>query len=54
MATYEELAASLYPNMPLDILDLFANEWARTGDPQVAIAEVRSCLLYTSPSPRDS
>ena len=28
MATYEELAKSLYPNMPSDILDLFANELA--------------------------
>ena len=46
MATYEELAKSLYPNMPLDILDLFANEWARTGDPQVAIAEVRRSPAY--------
>ena len=30
MATYAELALSLYPNLPPDILDLFANEWART------------------------
>jgi hypothetical protein len=46
MATYAELAQSLYPNMPPDILELFANEWARTGDPQVAIAEVRRSLAY--------
>ena len=46
MATYAELAQSLYPNMPPDILDLFANEWARTGDPQVAIAEVRRSDAY--------
>ena len=46
MATYEELAKSLYPNMPLDILDLFSSEWARTGDPQVAIAEVRRSDAY--------
>ena len=46
MATYEELALSLYPNLPPDILDLFANEWARTGDPQVAIAEVRRSPAY--------
>ena len=46
MATYAELAQSLYPNMPPDILDLFANEWARTGDPQVAIAEVRRSPAY--------
>ena len=25
MATYAELARSLYPNFPLDILNLFAN-----------------------------
>ena len=46
MATYAELAQSLYPNMPPDILNLFASEWARTGDPQVAIAEVRRSPAY--------
>ena len=46
MATYAELAQSLYPNMPPNILELFANEWARTGDPQVAIAEVRRSPAY--------
>ena len=46
MATYAELAQSLYPNMPPDILELFASEWARTGDPQVAIAEVRRSPAY--------
>ena len=46
MATYAELAQSLYPNMPPDILSLFASEWARTGDPQVAIAEVRRSPAY--------
>jgi len=46
MATYEELAKSLYPNMPMDILDLFATEWSRTGDPNVAIAEVRRSDAY--------
>ena len=46
MATYAELAQSLYPNMPPDVLGLFAAEWARTGDPQVAIAEVRRSPAY--------
>ena len=46
MATYEELAASLYPNLPPDVLALFSSEWARTGDPQVAIAEVRRSDIY--------
>ena len=46
MATYAELAQSLYPNMPPDVLDLFSSEWARTGDPQVAIAEVRRSPVY--------
>ena len=46
MATYAELAQSLYPNMPPDILSIFASEWARTGDPQVAIAEVRRKPAY--------
>ena len=46
MATYAELAQSLYPNMPPDILSIFASEWARTGDPQVAIAELRRNPAY--------
>ena len=46
MASYSELAQSLYPNMPPDILELFASEWSRTGDPQVAIAEVRRSPAY--------
>lgn len=46
MATYAELAQSLYPNMPPDVLALFSSEWARTGDPQVAIAEVRRSPVY--------
>ena len=46
MATYAELAQSLYPNMPPNVLTLFASEWARTGDPQVAIAEVRRSPAY--------
>ena len=46
MATYAELAQSLYPNMPPDVLNLFAQEWARSGDPQVAIAEVRRSPAY--------
>jgi len=32
--------------MPPDILSIFASEWARTGDPQVAIAEVRRNPAY--------
>ena len=46
MATYAELAQSLYPNMPPDVLALFASEWSRTGDPQVAIAELRRNPAY--------
>ena len=46
MATYAELAQSLYPNMTPDVLALFSSEWARTGDPQVAIAEVRRSPVY--------
>ena len=46
MATYAELAQSLYPNMPPDVLELFAQQWARSGDPQVAISEVRRNPIY--------
>ena len=46
MATYLELSKSLYPNMPDNLLNLFADEWARTGNPKVAIAEVRGTTEY--------
>ena len=46
MATYLELAKSLYPNMPDNLLDMFADEWAKTGNPNVAIAEVRGTTEY--------
>ena len=32
MEKFLELAQSLYPNMPPDILQLFAEEWSKTGD----------------------
>ena len=46
MATYLELAKSLYPNMPDNLLNMFANEWAETGDSNVAIAKVRGTTEY--------
>ena len=46
MEKFLELAQSLYPNMPPDVLELFAQEWARSGDPQVAISEVRKNPIY--------
>ena len=46
MDKFLELAQSLYPNMPPDVLELFAQEWARSGDPQVAISEVRRNPIY--------
>ena len=46
MATFIELAQSLYPNMPPDILELFASEWSKTGDPNVAISNVRRTTAY--------
>ena len=46
MATYLEQAQALYPTMPPDILNLFANEWAKSDNPQVAIAEVRRSDAY--------
>ena len=51
MATFLELAESLYPNMPPTILDLFADEWAKTGDPNVAISNVRKTDAYTAEFP---
>ena len=46
MATYLELAKSLYPNMPDNLLNMFADEWAETGDSNVAIAKVRGTTEY--------
>jgi hypothetical protein len=46
MATYLELAKSLYPNMPDNLLNLFADEWADTGDSNVAISKVRQTDEY--------
>jgi hypothetical protein len=51
MATYLELAESLYPNLPPSILDLFASEWAKTGDPNVAISNVRKTDAYAAEFP---
>jgi len=51
MATFLELAESLYPNLPPSILDLFAAEWAKTGDPNVAISNVRKTDAYTAEFP---
>ena len=51
MATYAELARSLYPNMPIEILNLFSTEWAKTGDPSVAIANVRQTDAYATAFP---
>jgi hypothetical protein len=51
MATYLELAESLYPNLPPSVLDLFASEWAKTGDPNVAISNVRKTDVYEAEFP---
>ena len=51
MASFLELAESLYPNMPPSILQLFADEWAKTGDPNVAISNVRKTDAYTAEFP---
>jgi hypothetical protein len=51
MATFIELAESLYPNLPPNILDLFASEWAKTGDPNVAISNVRKTDAYATEFP---
>ena len=51
MATFLDLAKSLYPNMPEAILNSFANEWAATGDSNVAISNVRQTQLYRDTFP---
>ena len=51
MDKFLELAQSLYPNMPPDILQLFADEWSKTGDPNVAISNVRRTTAYDTAFP---
>ena len=51
MEKFLELAQSLYPNMPPDILQLFADEWSKTGDPNVAISNVRRTTAYDTAFP---
>lgn len=51
MEKFLELAQSLYPNMPPDILQLFAEEWSKTGDPNVAISNVRRTTAYDTAFP---
>ena len=51
MDKFLELAQSLYPNMPPDVLQLFANEWSKTGDPNVAISNVRKTTAYDTAFP---
>jgi len=51
MDEFLELAQSLYPNMPPDILQLFAEEWSKTGDPNVAISNVRKSTAYDTAFP---
>ena len=46
MEKFLELAQSLYPNMPPDILQLFAEEWSKTGDPNVAISNVQHTIRH--------
>lgn len=46
MEQYLQLAKTLYPNMPDEILNLFAQQWSETGDPNVAISQVRQTDLY--------
>ena len=40
MATYLEEAQALYPNLSATLLNLFAQEWAKSGNPVTAIQEV--------------
>ena len=51
MEEYLVLARSLYPNMPDAILNSFATQWAETGDPKIAISNVRQTQLYRDTFP---
>lgn len=41
-------AAALYPFLPPSLLDIFADKWAASGDPNLALAETRADSRYDS------
>jgi|TARA_R100000781_G_scaffold37049_1_gene26242 hypothetical protein len=51
MEEYLVLARAKYPNIPDDILNAIATQWAETGDPKIAIANVRQTQLYKDTFP---
>ena len=51
MEEYLVLARAKYPNIPDDILNAIATQWAETGDPKIAIANVRQTQLYRDTFP---
>ena len=51
MATYLEEAQSLYPQLSPELLNLFATEWAKSGNPTTAIQEVRQTEEYRTEFP---
>ena len=51
MATYLEEAQSLYPQLSPELLNLFAAEWAKSGNPTTAIQEVRQTEEYRTEFP---
>ena len=51
MEQYLLLAQSLYPNMPTQVLNAFAKQWAETGDPNIAISQLRQTDIYKDAFP---
>ena len=51
MATYLEEAELLYPDLTGTLLQLFAAAWAKSGNPQTAIQEVRQTDEYKAEFP---
>ncbi len=51
MATYLEEAQALYPNLSATLLNLFAQEWAKSGNPVTAIQAVRQTDEYKTEFP---
>ena len=43
---YRAAAANLFPNFPSELLDMFADEWAKFNDPDLALAAVRNSAIY--------
>lgn len=45
---FRQRAQALFPWLPPELLDIYADAWARTGDPNLALAELRASPNYNN------